>query len=236
MIKTNESEVPSASTTLARLELAESRARIYGILASVYVRPLDAQLLELLRIWGETDLPPGAVPRMMKRGLRTLRIWLKRRGSPPTEELFTALSAEFTRLFRGLNRFQSPPPPYESVYLDNGILYGASTLRIIEEYRQFRLKAKDNEPPDHIALELDFMRFLCEREAKAWENEEGVRNLLQYEYVFLTDNLAGWVPAFCENIRKFDATGFYDSLADVTEGWIYDDQTIIKGLIVLETE
>jgi TorA maturation chaperone TorD len=54
--------------------------------------------------------------------------------------------------------------------------------------------------------------------------------LLEEEDVFLNEHLASWVGAFCENIRRFDTTGFYGGLADVTEGWIYCDQKIIKGL------
>jgi len=56
-------------------------------------------------------------------------------------------------------------------------------------------------------------------------------DLLKEEDTFLDEHLARWVPAFCENVRREDNTGFYNGLADVTEGWIYCDQRIIKDLI-----
>ncbi len=170
---------------------------------------------------------------MMKRVLRKIGIWLERRGSPPSGELLTALGIEFLQLFRGLNRFHSPPPPYESVYVDRGLLYGSSTDRVAQKYRRFQLKGQNNEPPDHIALELDFMRFLCEKEAMAWQTEKRGQDLLKEEDAFLNEHLARWVPAFCENTRRFDTTGFYNGLAEVTEGWIYCDRRVIKGLVKL---
>ncbi len=235
MVRTREGKVPPVATLQGRSELAGSRARIYRTLSITYARPADEHLVELLRPWGtlETELPQGALPEIMKRGLRKIWIWLERCGSQPSEELLTALVAEFTWLFRGLNRFHSPPPPYESVYLDEGLVYGASTERVIQRYRRFRLKGQNNEPPDHIALELDFMRFLCEREALAWQTEGGGQDLLKEEDAFLSEHLARWAPAFCENIRMSDTTGFYDGLADVTEGWICCDQMIIEGLTEL---
>ncbi|MFQ5925040.1 MAG: molecular chaperone [Dehalococcoidia bacterium] len=235
MVRTSESKVLPVAATPPRSELARSRARIYRALAIGYARPADEQLLELFRPWGilETELPQRALPVMMKRGLRKLGAWLERRGSQPPEELLIALGVEFTRLFRGLNRFHSPPPPYESVYVDSGLVYGPSTDQVTQTYRRFRLKGQNNEPPDHIALELDFMRFLCQREALAWQTEKGGQDLLKEEDAFLKEHLAGWVPALCQNIRRFDTSGFYDGLADVTEGWICCDRRIIRGLIDL---
>lgn len=234
MTGARQGEVLSAATPVCS-ELAESRARIYRTLSMAYARPADEQLLGLLRAWGalERQLPQGAVPGMMKRGLRKIGVWLERHGPQPSDELLAALGVEFTRLFRGLSRLHSPPAPYESVYLDGGLLYGPSTDRVTQKYRLFHLKGQNNEPPDHIALELDFMRFLCEREALAWQTEKRDQDLLEEEDAFLNEHLASWVGAFCENIRRFDATGFYGRLADVTEGWIYCDQMIIKGLTEL---
>ncbi len=148
----------------------------------------------------------------------------------PTEELCAVLSPEFTRLFRGVSRFNSPPPPYESVYSDNGVLYGASTGRIVEKYRRFHLNARDNEPPDHISLELDFMRFLCENESLAWKTQKEGQDLLKEEDAFIAEHLIKWVPSLCDNIRKFDTTGIYAGLADITEGWLYSDRTVISDL------
>ncbi len=231
MIVASEDKAIPAEAVPDRSVLAESRARIYRTLSIAYARPADEQLLKMLRFWGalETEIPSAALPAIMKKGLKRLTVWLEKHGFDSAQ--VTALDVEYTRLFRGLNRTNSPPPPYESVYGESGLVFGPSTDLVIREYRRFQLKGQANEPPDHIALELDFVRFLCEQEAQAWGEDEGGRGFLEDELRFLEEHLAGWVPTLCENIRKFDTTGFYSALSEVTEGWILCDRAIIQGLM-----
>jgi TorA maturation chaperone TorD len=233
MIRTSAYRISPADAVPDRSELAESRAQVYQILSLIYARPLDEKFLGLLRAWVMLQLRSETFPQTMKSGFRKIDVCLEELGSEGPAEALATLCTEFTRLFRGLNRFQSPPPPYESVYTDGGLVYGPSTDRVAQWYRRFHLRAHNNEPPDHISLELDFMRFLCEREARAWQIEKKARDLLEEEDTFLYDHLASWMPTFCQNIRTFDTTGFYSGLADVTEGWICCDQEIVKGLLDL---
>ncbi len=222
----------TATSEPTPLGLAESRARVYKVLSMAYAGPPDPELVELLGAWVvlRAERPRGTFSGMMGRGLRRIAAWLERHDPGRSKESLDGLGVEFTRLFRGLTRSQSPPPPYESVYVDGGLLYGASTAHVAQEYRRFNVKGRDHEPPDHISVELDFMRFLCEREAEAWRTGMGHQDFLEEEDAFLNGHLARWVPTFCQNIKKFDTTGFYSGLAEVTEGWIYCDQKIIEGL------
>lgn len=229
-------EALTETTELDLSELARSRAGIYQILSTICAGMPGEQLVKLLHPWStlERQLPRGVLPLKMKRGLKTIRVWLENNGSQPSEII--TLGTEFTRLFRGLGRIQSPPPPYESVYLEDGLLHGLSTQRVAQKYSRFRLKLNNNEPPDYIAFELDFMRFLCEKEALAWQKGEGARDLLKEEGTFLSEHLARWVPDFCENIRQFDSTGFYKGVADVTEGWIQYDLELVTAIVEHQRE
>src|SRR4030042_917421 len=173
----NETGVPR-SVEWELPHLARSRVQIYGILSTVFGGLPGEQLVRLFSSWNVTEqVSREFLPLKMKRGLKQINIWLKKRGSEQSE--IAALETEFTRLFRGLGREKSPPPPYESVYLDSGLLYGPSTQRVADIYRRFRITVKDNEPPDYIAMELDFMRLLCEKEAAARKNQDnGVREII----------------------------------------------------------
>lgn len=215
-------------------KLAKRRAQIYRVLAAAYAKPADELFLGMLRSWSisEEVLSQKVIDATLAKGLSNVGIWFEKMSSLSAEDISNVLSPEFTRLFRGLSRSNSPPPPYGSVYMDNGVLYGASTDLIIAKYRQYHLKVPDNEPPDHISLELDFMGFLCEGEAIGWKTEKGGQDLLKEQAAFVNEHLIRWVPLLCENIRKFDTTEFYYSLADITEGWLYSDQTVISGLLV----
>ncbi|OGO21817.1 MAG: hypothetical protein A2144_09580 [Chloroflexi bacterium RBG_16_50_9] len=212
-------------------QLAQSRARIYGTLSAIYTGLPGEQLVKLFSAWCASEQVPGQMPPSgIKIGLNTINSWLEKHGSTPSE--IAALETEFTRLFRGLGREKSPPPPYESVYLDSGLLYGPSTQRVADIYRRFQIIVKDNEPPDYIAVELDFMRLLCEKEALARQSQDdGVRELISAENDFLREHPVAWVPAFCESVRRFDITSFYAGVADVTEGWILNDQVVVRDLL-----
>lgn len=221
---------------IAESELALSRARVYGILAAIYSKPVGDAELDVFRQWWsiEAELPRGTLPKIMVHGLEKVRSWLEDDDPNTPDKRKAALGSEFIRLFRGLRRGPSPPPPYESVYVDGGVLYGPSTDRVGQKYQQFNLKILSNEPPDQLAFELDFMRFLCEKEAEARSTGQSVQDWLAEEEDFLGEHLAPWLPAFCERIRESCETLFYSGVADITEGWICLDQEIIKGLI--ETE
>lgn len=205
--------------------LARNRAKIYALLSTAYSKPPDGRLTELFTNW--TRLPEQFPPRM-KQGLSKLKAWFERAGNPPSSTLLTKLETEFTRLFRGLSPLYSPPPPYESVYRD-GVLYGPCTQEVVRWYHRYQLKGNNNEPPDHISLELDFMRFLCEQEEQAWKNGDGY-HYVEEEKSFINEHIMKWVPCFCEKIREFDISDFYIGVADLTEGWLECDRKIILGL------
>lgn len=214
-------------------QLASSRAQVYGVLSTVYGGLPGEQMVRLLSSWSVSEMVSReSLPVKMRRGLRRINTWMGERGPEPSET--ATLDAEFTRLFRGLGRTKSPPPPYESVYLDGGLLYGPSTQRVADTYRRHQVTGRDNEPPDYIALELDFMRLLCKKEALAWQADgDGVRELITEEKDFLREHLSRWVPVFCEAVRRFDTTSFYAGLADITEGWICCDRRVVSGLVRL---
>jgi len=215
----------------SQLRIAQRRSGIYGILATAYAGPADEKFLGLLRglkITGDTSLP--LQNEKLYGGINGLNRWLESNSTSPDSVLSTQLAPEFTGLFRGISRRNSPLPPYESVYRE-GQLFGESTGKITEVFQQYSLKPGNNEPPDHISLELDFMRLLCNREAEAGKSGVGMLDALREEEKFLEEHLLLWAPALCEQIRKFDTKGLYKALADVTEGWIKYDLTEITRLI-----
>ena len=208
---------------------AKRRSQIYGLLAAVYVRPVDESFLRALlaiKIPTHTQLPE--ISGQLVRSLSSLNSWLERE-SKDLESVSVRLAPEFTRLFRGLSRKNSPPPPYESVYLESR-LFGETTSGVIEKYAQYGISPENNEPHDHISLELDFMRFLCDGESEAWKSGDDACVLLGEQGAFLDEHLLRWVPAFSAQIRKFDATGFYTAAVEVTEAWVNYDRGVITRL------
>jgi len=131
------------------------------------------------------------------------------------------LKIEYARLFVG--PFELVAPPYGSVYLEERKrLMGDSTVAVQKMYQQAGLSLEVKEAPDHIALELEFMHYLClaESEARAKRQNKEAQRLNKMQTEFMTRLLGSWIPPFCENIRQGTDKGFYVNLADCLEDFI----------------
>jgi TorA maturation chaperone TorD len=123
------------------------------------------------------------------------------------------LSLDHAALFVG--PFELIAAPYGSVYLEkNRRIMGDSTIEVQRFYQDAGLSIEMKEPADHIAIELEFMYFLCAKEAAALsegeEDEASRLRALQAEF-FL--KMMGWIPQFCELIRAGAGTEYYKALA-----------------------
>jgi TorA maturation chaperone TorD len=83
---------------------------------------------------------------------------------------------------------------------------GDSTLDVLRRYRAagFRLPTDWRDLPDHIAVELLFMRSLADAEAEGWRREEpdSARGVAGEERQFVEDHLLPWVPEFCAAVAQ----------------------------------
>lgn len=131
------------------------------------------------------------------------------------------LSRDHAVLFLG--PFELAAPPYGSVYLEGGRrVMGDSTMEVARLYQQEGVAIDVGEPPDHIAIELEFLSFLARKEAMATAaglNEEADR-CRRVQNRFLGEFLQPWLPAFCAAIRTGTGNRFYQALADCLEGGI----------------
>ena len=141
---------------------------------------------------------------------------------------YESLDQEFQDLFMvPLGRYVTP---YESVYRDErqvgdtvvwGLLAGASTLAVKQLYREAGADISDDfrDFPDHIGLELACMEFLCEQEARAWEQQDlaKARQIRALQKRLLHEHLLLWAPALCARIRENASGPFYRGIAGLTE-------------------
>jgi TorA maturation chaperone TorD len=136
------------------------------------------------------------------------------------------LKLDYSRLFVG--PYQLLAPPYGSVYMDNGItVMGSSTMDAVNLYREAGLDISGNfkQPPDHIAVELEFMYYLIFKELKAVEKSDPdvVSGFMKRQKVFLQRHLGAWLPEFAGKVEKGAETGFYRNLAKSTKEFVEED-------------
>ena len=214
-------------------ELAQARAELYHLLAGLYSASPRVECLKSLAKW--VSLQPYAESESqwpseeMESGLLTLDNFFKSNSDKSWNELEETVSVEFTRLLRGVRQHYSPPPPYESVYREEGgRVFGELSMQVQSCYRRFSLDLTSEfrgEPPDHLSFELEFMYYLCRRESEAWEggDEDKALCFLSEEKEFLEEHILAWFPAFCAKVREFDHIGFFLGVATLTEGWLNID-------------
>ena len=136
------------------------------------------------------------------------------------------LRVDYARLFVG--PYELFAPPYGSVYLEGDRrVMGESTMDAIDWYRNAGLDISKNfqDPPDHIAVELEFVYFLIFKEMESISNldVEGTIRCLIQQGKFLERHLGAWVPEFADNVEKNAETEFYKSLARFTKVFVKKD-------------
>jgi len=133
------------------------------------------------------------------------------------------LAVEHARLFMG--PFQLVAPPYGSIYLDDAkTVMGESTARVAEFYRANGLQLADDfhELPDHIAVELEFLSYLANRQREAEEagNQGEVERLRGVQREFLAAYLLPWLEPFTTAIINDGEAPFYQDVARCTVAFI----------------
>lgn len=195
--------------------IAENRSKTYWFLSSLYlIRPdrtfLDDLRLRMVSLDEQSD-------QELARGLKTLGDAL---NDSDTVQLAERLAVEFTRLFRGIKENYGPPPPYESVYRESGLV-GEITLAVITRYLEAGFGTIDESagPQDHIGVELKFMSLLCYKERNAWAQEQTDEAItsLKLQKRFLDEHLLCWVPSYCRRIQEETKESFYSGVAMLTE-------------------
>jgi len=140
--------------------------------------------------------------------------------------LLAHLQPQFIRLFQV--SLDSPVcHPYESFYLDpERHSIGWIALDLAQEYAAegLALSPTFRDMPDHVAVEMEFMAFLCGREAMAWEQgeTERARQILGRERAFLEAHLGRWLPRFAQWVMAADAGGFYATVLEAAEAFVRD--------------
>ena len=152
--------------------------------------------------------------------------------SQDLDELETRLAADFARLFLSINKV--PPHPSESTYRE-GTMMLHSRDEALETYWSFGIDKKKEftEPEDHIALELNFLMYLCEKAGEALKNGDAkeAKTYIQGQKDFLEMHLVKWVPKLVKDILDTAQTPFYKAIAVLTKEYIEMDLSATKDLL-----
>jgi TorA maturation chaperone TorD len=186
---------------------AAGRGQTYAILAALYSAPPSAELAALIRAGGlrqEGNTALAAAANALTDAFADKR----------TE---AEIAAEHTRLFV----LPSGVVPHESYYLDENQRVGGHVTVAVQRFYDAAAAQLTNarlELPDHIGVELEFMKFLCTLEAQFWQepNEDGLHRCLDFQKSFLEAHLLRWHRKLCEKVLNESSLDTYRALACLT--------------------
>lgn len=214
------------------LEVLQDRCTNYAFLARMYRQEVTADLLrgmlaELQRDGGaqEDDITDDGQA-MLERFVRGLQ-------GADLQAVETRLAAEYAGLF--LNAGRQPVHPYESVYTSpEHLVMQKARDEVVQLYRQEGLDRSDavREPEDHIAIELEFMAYLCRKSAEALQagDREACLRYLEKQRAFLADHLLAWVPAFAADAEQAAESDLYRGVARLTGEFVGSELETIEAL------
>jgi len=217
--------------------LAEARRDLYGLLSSTYILIPESKIFEMkwdpvLEILKCPLKRSDKISTEIQKGLNLVKSYGPKKDRID-EEILTNLAKDWTRLFRGVVR-DGILPPYESLYRPKRLrkkpaqevnrLFSKMGIQVPEEWHQ---------PSDYIGVELDFMRFLCEKESRLRNDGEpnALQEAVEMGKSFLEDHIALWVPIFCKRMLEEAREDYYLGIAHLTLGFVEFDRLWVSRLL-----
>lgn len=142
-----------------------------------------------------------------------------------------SFQTEYVRLFVN-SREGVLAPPHASFYTE-GSLFGQAAQEALTHYERFRItpNASENEPPDHISYELEFLSFLCATEQEALDQgrQEDADGLRKAQADFLCNHLFPWANRFCDRIVENSHLAYYQLVGAFTKGFLAHESALVEG-------
>lgn len=132
------------------------------------------------------------------------------------------LAVEFTRLFDVGS--SGPPCPL------SGGLYGGARMTVMEEavrfYNHFGLQLDEarRELPDHLQTQLEFLHYLCYREAGALRDGEDPGAFRRAQRDFVARHPGRWVPRLRERLGEQRPMPYFRALVGLLDDFLALEQ------------
>jgi TorA maturation chaperone TorD len=218
------------------LDLLESRHSIYSFLARIYEREVTVDFLKecsakdspLQQMAGIEDLEEGE----LKKGFEELGSYVRTLANRDLAQAKLELDVEYANLFLGM---VIKTHPSESAYSSEHLIMGKLRDEVLFEYRKEGVDKieKFKEPEDHIAIELQFMAYLCRKTTEAAQQQKWdlARTRLEAQKAFLNKHLLSWTPKLTKDILDESNVDFYRGAARITSGFLEIETDSLDELI-----
>ncbi|MDG6907850.1 MAG: molecular chaperone TorD family protein [Nitrososphaerota archaeon] len=235
MIQVNSSSPESIKEDTDLAGVLEDRRSMYTFLARIYEREVTTEFLKELSS-KESPLQTTSIVDMdedeFKEGFMELTSYLKNMQDANLDEEKLKLDVEYANLF--LSVLVRIHPSESSYTTREHLVYDEPRQEVFEIYVREGVEkiAEFTEPEDHIAIEMQFMAYLCRKaiEANEQQNWESMLGLLKTQEDFVRKHLMNWTPKLTKNIIEKSNTGFYRGAAKITNAFLEVESDSIKEL------
>jgi TorA maturation chaperone TorD len=195
---------------------------LFGVLARILLVHPERGFVEQLaaeRLFA--DIPMTVDTEKGEEGAALLAQWCNENRDHIEEETFSTIASDYTRLFEGPGHVEAPP--WESVHLNvTGLTFQKETLAVRHWYHRFGLESVklNNEPDDHVGLELSFLAFLLGKTlaASSPDGASDAARYLQAQEQFLAEHLGRWIDRWAELVDRHAKTSFWRGIALLAAG------------------
>jgi TorA maturation chaperone TorD len=224
------SGVPGRRTLLDLRRLGRLRQDAYGLLATAFLYPQKALLTtatQVARRLGRQDRWAAELGFYgpCRRFLDSV-VDLNVSSLPAMQEGYVALFSD--------SAFPRPVPLRESAYMDQTAMMAGRAIADLErEYGAAGLSvATAGESADHVAVEMEFVSFLCALETHSWESEDvaGALEYIQRERGFLEGHPCRWLASLARAIARRDAPSFYAQSSEAAHAMVAHDVDFLAAL------
>lgn len=204
---------PAVASSVANPRPSVARAAVYRYLALAFADPVIGAADALARQWP-----------LAEAALDTLGLATDGAACAAVPDDDTALKRAHLAVFG--HAVSKDCPPYGSEYGQAHIFEKTQTLADVSGfYRAFGLALAENlnDRPDHIALELEFMEFLCLKQALAEAKGHGPEQVAfcaKSQYAFLGDHLGFWAFSFARRLRQRPEPGPFAAWAGLLDAFL----------------
>lgn len=217
-------------------DLALLRQEVYRALALVLLPPEPGRRDKLIALVREIQ---AAEPTL---ATFAFFVPLRRMLDAARDAPAAAVAAEHARLFGHGVPDGARCPPYEARYLggarpDEAAGFVIAQLEHVHRRFGLRVAPSGTRRPDHVAVELEVMAFLCAHEGAAWMRaslDDGI-HLLGEEHAFLQLHLGAWAGPFAADLRASARDPLFTATADALDAFVRHDRDLIATL-ARETE
>lgn len=195
---------------------------LLGLLAKIiYSDPDEPWIQSLIDEEVFSAVPLGSDEKETITGLEYLGRWINDQNGKINANSLLDLKTDYVALFIGPGKMHAPV--WESVYYsEDSLIFQERTIAVRQWYRRFGVESerRNQEPDDHIGLELSFMARLATLGLQAYEEQDQARfsNFLTAQKKFYSEHLLQWGPAFAKLVIKHAKTDFYRGVGYLTLG------------------